>query len=140
MKPIVLKESQGKHICKICGKEEDPSNWINESEMREHKMCFNCNFWRDMLEKDSKRSSHTWCMIDGTHYVIEPDEPNSVFQGFGGAEFHIHFKDGYKVVTHNLWCQGEPNEHWRPKFPDNADFDWQWKKIGECNYLIPKDK
>ena len=30
------------------------------------------------------------------------------------------------------------SEAWKSKFPDNADFDWQWKKIGECNYLIPK--
>jgi hypothetical protein len=91
-----------------------------------------------MLEKDSKRAPHTCCMIDGTHYVIEPDEPNGAFQGLGGAEFHIRFKDGHEVVTHNLWCQGEPDEHWRPKFPDNADFDWQWKKIGNTNYLVPK--
>lgn len=96
--------------CLICGKEEDPSHWINENEMREHQMCFNCNFWRNMLEKDSKRAPHTCCMINGTHYVIEPDEPNAAFQGFGGAEFQIEFFDGTRVVTHNLWCQGEPDK------------------------------
>lgn len=126
------------YICKVCGKEENPSHWINEQEMREHQMCFSCNFWRDMLEKDSKRPPHRACMIDGTHYIIEPDDPGNYFQGFGGAEFQIEFNDGHRVVTHNLWCQGEPDEHWRPKFPDNARFEQnlKWKKIGECNYLI----
>lgn len=83
--------------CKICGTEQDPSHWTNENEMREHQMCFSCNFWRTMLEKDTKRPSHTWCMIDGTHYVIEPDDPKSHFQGFGGAKFHIRLKTDMKL-------------------------------------------
>lgn len=126
--------------CKICNKEEDTSHWINGKEMLKHQMCFNCNFWRDMLEKDSKRLPHTYCMIDGTHYVIEPDEPDATFQGFGGAKFHIRFKDGHEVITHNLWCQGEPKGYWRSQFPDTADFDWKWKNIKGNNYLIPKEK
>ena len=140
MKPIILKEPQGKHICKICGKEEDPSHWINGNEMREHQMCFSCNFWRDMLEKDYKRPPHTYCMIDGTHYVIEPDKPNTFFKGFGGAEFQIEFFDGTRIVTHNLWCQGEPNEQWRQLFPDNARFEnnLKWIDIYGTKYLVEK--
>jgi len=126
-------------VCKICGRAEDPSQYYDGPKLVEYQMCFNCNFWREMLEEDTKRPPHTYCMIDGTHYVIAPEDDSDPFRGFGGAEFHIHFKDGYKVVTHNLWCQGEPNEHWKPQFPDNADFDWQWKKIGNYNYLIPKE-
>jgi hypothetical protein len=103
-------------------------------------MCFSCNFWREILEKDAKRPPHTWCMVDGTHYVIEPDDPKATFQGFGGAEFHIYFKDGYEVVTHNLWCQGEPGEYWKDKFPNNADFDWKWQKMNEISYLVPKEE
>ena len=126
--------------CKICEKDIESYNYIDEvsKAMDTHQMCFNCNFWRQMLEEDSKRDPHTWCVINGTHYVIEPDNPNAAFQGFGGAEFQIEFNDGYKVITHNLWCQGEPNEHWREKFPDNARFErnWKWKKIGENQYLV----
>lgn len=124
--------------CKICGKEEEPSHWINEKDMLEHQMCFNCNFWRDMLEKDSKRPPYTVCMIDGTHYVIEPDEPNAAFQGFGGTEFQIEFHDGTRVITHNLWCQGEPKGYWKEKFPNNARFEnnLKWKNINGINYLI----
>lgn len=140
MKPIIVKESQGTQKCCICGKEEDPSHWINESEMRENKMCFSCNFWRETLEKDYKRPPHTWCMIDGTHYVIEPDEPNAAFKGFGGAEFQIEFFDGTRIVTHNLWCQGEPDEHWRQLFPDNARFEsnLKWIDIYGTKYLVEK--
>ena len=124
--------------CKICGKEEEPSHWINEKDMLKHQMCFNCNFWRDMLEKDSKRPPYTVCMINGTHYVIEPDEPNAAFQGFGGAEFQIEFHDGTRVITHNLWCQGEPKGYWKEKFPNNARFEnnLKWKNINGINYLI----
>ena len=125
--------------CKICGTEETPSNYINQKDMEENQLCFTCNFWREMLEKDAKRDPHTWCMIDGTHYVIEPeDDPETYFRGFGGSRFQIEFNDGTKVVTTNLWCQGEPKGYWREKFPDNARFEnnLKWKKIGECEYLV----
>lgn len=126
--------------CKICKEQFDSTQFVSDwaQQMEEHCMCHSCNFWRDMLEKDSLRPEHTWCVIDGTHYVIEPDEPNAAFQGFGGAEFQIEFNDGHKVVTHNLWCQGEPKGYWREKFPDNARFErnLKWRKIGECSYLI----
>lgn len=126
--------------CKICGAEIDSDRYVQDTkkELDEHQMCFNCNFWRDMLEKDAKRPPHTWCMINGTHYVIEPDEPGSYFQGFGGREFTIEFNDGTVVTTHNLWCQSEPGEHWKDKFPDNAKFvdNKKWQKIGNCKYLL----
>lgn len=126
--------------CKICGAEVDSDRYVEDTrkELEEHQMCFYCNFWRDMLEKDAKRPPHTWCVIDGTHYTIEPDEPGSYFQGFGGREFTIEFNDGTTVTTHNLWCQNEPGEHWKDKFPDNAKFvdNKKWQKIGNCSYLF----
>ena len=128
-------------ICKVCGQEIESSHYINGETLEENEMCFHCDFWREMLEKDSQRAPHTWCMIDGTHYVIEPeDDPETYFRGFGGDKFVIHFNDGIIVTTTNLWCQGEPDKHWIDKFPNNATFDWEWKKIGETNYLVPKDE
>lgn len=126
--------------CKICEEEMHEDDYIEDVKvaMLKHQMCFNCNFWREMLEEDAKRPPHTWCMIDGTHYIIVPDNPNSHFQGFGGREFQIEFNDGHRVVTHNLWCQGEPEGYWKDKFPNNAHFenDLKWKRIGEGIYLI----
>lgn len=123
--------------CKICGKEEDPSNWINESEMREHQMCFSCNCWRNRLEEDSKLPPHTAAMIDGTHYIIGSEDDKSYFRGFGGHRFEILFNDGTRIITTNLWCQGEPSKEWVDKFPNNAKFvdNLKWTKIGETNYL-----
>ena len=126
--------------CKICGDVMDSDNYLSDVAfaMDTHQMCFHCNFWREMLEKDAKRPSHTWCMIDGTHYVIEPDDPSSYFQGFGGAEFQIEFNDGHRVITHNLWCQGEPPKEWIDKFPNNARFErnLKWKQVGGVQALI----
>lgn len=82
-------------------------------------ICWNCHFWNEKLAiKDLPKVAR----IDGTHYVIEPDNPNAAFKGFGGAEFKIKFHDGREVVTHNLWYQGEIPKHFRDELPDNAVF------------------
>lgn len=108
--------------CKICNKEEDPENWINGDSMAEHQLCFSCEFWRTQHELDvNERGEHNWAVIDGCHYVIDPDT-DSYFQGFGGHEFHIQFNDGTIKVTKNLWHQGEIPEEWKSVFPDNAKF------------------
>lgn len=126
--------------CKICGAEENPSNFVKDRKdsLIKHQMCFSCNFWRERLEEDSNLPPHTACMIDGTHYIIGNENSKSAFRGFGGSQFQIEFNDGTKVVTTNLWCQGEPKGYWKDKFPNNARFenDLKWKKINEIEYLI----
>ena len=126
--------------CKTCGSPIESNHYIDGNVMEEHQMCFYCNFWREMLEEDSKRSPHTACMIDGTHYVIGPeDSEETYFRGFGGRKFTIEFNDGTIVTTTNLWCQGEPeDDYWKEKFPNNAKFvdNLKWKKIGDCSYLF----
>lgn len=126
--------------CKICGSTVDANNYISKCSkaMLKLQMCFRCNYWKERLEEDAKLPPHKWCMIDGTHYVIELDDPSSYFQGFGGAEFQIEFNDGHRVITHNLWCQGEPPKEWIDKFPNNARFEnnLKWKQIGGVQTLI----
>ena len=116
--------------CKICGSPVDADHYINDValKMRKHQMCFGCNFWREMLEKDAKCPPYTACMIDASSY----------FQGFGGAEFQIEFNDGHRVITHNLWCQGKPSKEWIDKFPNNARFEnnLKWKQVGGVQALI----
>ena len=128
--------------CKICGEEFDSSQYYKDTKnaMDEHQMCFSCNFWREKVEQDAQQPPHKVAIIDGVHYYIDDENIVTNFRGFGGDKFVINFKDGRKVTTTNLWCGGEISEHWKPQFPNNADFDWQWKKIGKYNYLIPKDK
>lgn len=123
--------------CIICGKEVE-EHFTNSGTLESHKMCFNCNFWREQLVRDKELiGQHKTCMIDGTHYIICDENSKSAFKGFGGAKFQIEFNDGTRVVTTNLWCQGEPTAYWKDKFPNNARFEnnLKWTKIGNCSYL-----
>lgn len=119
--------------CPKCNQEvekwdEEQTNKIGE--------CLSCRFWSEHFEDDKKLPPHTAVVIDGTHYVIGNE--SDPYKGFGGAEFQIEFFDGTRVVTHNLWCQGEPNEYWREKFPNNARFEnnLKWTDINGTQYLI----
>ena len=108
----------------------------DERSMKEHGECFECALWRERLPLVGNPNT---AIIDGTMYTIGDEDDPSPLRGFGGDKFVINFKDGRKVVTTNLWCGGTISEHWKPYFPDNADFDWNWKKIGDYNYLVPKE-
>ena len=119
--------------CPTCSQEIN--NWLDESNMKEHGECFECSLWHERL---SLLDDPGVAIIDGTLYAIGDEDDPSLFRGFGGDKFVIKFKDGREVITTNLWCGGHIPEYWRPQFPDNADFDWQWKRIGEYNYLISK--
>ena len=123
--------------CPTCNKELGTSSLYSSDErsMKEKGECFECSFWRDRLPLVGKSNI---AIIDGTFYTIDDENSKDLFRGFGGDKFVIRFKDGREVTTTNLWCGGHISEAWKSKFPNNADFDWQWKKIGECNYLIPK--
>ena len=116
--------------CKICGEEFDSSYYYKDTEkaMNEHQMCFGCNFWREKIEQDAQQPPHKVAIIDGVHYYIDDENVVSKFRGFDGNKFEIHFNDGTKVTTTNLWCQGDIPPEWRQHFPDNAKFNWKWKK------------
>jgi len=121
--------------CPTCNKELRAYG-SDERSMKENGECFECSIWRERL---SLVGNPDVAIIDGIFYTIGDEDSKNLFRGFGGDKFVINFKDGRQVTTTNLWCGGEISDHWRPQFPDNADFDWQWKKIGNCNYLVPKE-
>ena len=124
--------------CPTCGKELGANSLYSSDErsMKEKGECFECSLWRDRLPLVGNSNV---AIIDGTFYTIDDEDSKSPFRGFGGDKFVINFKDGRQVITTNLWCGGDISDAWKDKFPNNADFDWQWKKIGECNYLVPKE-
>lgn len=124
--------------CPTCGKELGASNLYSSDErsMKEKGECFVCSLWRERLSLVGKPNI---AIIDGTFYTIGDEDDPSPFRGFGGDKFVIKFKDGREVTTTNLWCGGDISDAWKSKFPNNADFDWQWKKIGNNNYLVPKE-
>jgi hypothetical protein len=124
--------------CPTCGKELGTESFISSDirSMKEHGECFECSFWRERLPLVGKPNI---AIIDGTFYTIGDENSKDPFRGFGGGKFVIHFKDGREVTTTNLWYGGHISDYWRNYFPDNADFDWQWKNIGNYDYLVPKE-
>ena len=121
-------------ICPTCNKEIG-TFVSDEHSIKEKGECFECALWRERL---SLVGNPDVAIIDGTFYTIGDENDSSPVRGFGGDKFVINFKDGRKVTTTNLWCGGNISDAWRSQFPDNADFDWHWKKIGNCNHLVPK--
>ena len=123
--------------CPTCGKELGASSLYSSDErsMKEKGECFECSLWRDRLPLVGKPNI---AIIDGTFYTIDDEDSKDPFRGFGGDKFVIRFKDGREITTTNLWCGGDISEAWKPKFPNNADFNWKWKKIGNTNCLVPK--
>ena len=102
-------------ICKVCGKEVES--------YRENDVCFSCEYWEELYKQDMQSPPHTYAIINGTHYVIgDENSKETYFRGFGGQKFKIKFFDGTEVTTTNLWYQGIPPEHFKDKFPDNAQF------------------
>ena len=119
--------------CPVCGKELKP---YEEHYLDERGECFECSLWRERL---SLIGQPDVAIIDCTFYTIGDEDSKDPFRGFGGDKFVIRFKDGREVVTTNLWCGGDISEHWKSQFPNNADFDWQWKKSAAgISYLMPK--
>ena len=117
--------------CKVCGNTDNLNRWDDKCNitkiMETENVCFNCAFW---FEKIAETNNNT-VIVNGIRYTIGDDNSTSYFKGFGGAEFNIEFFDGRKVVSHNLWCQGEIPENFRsyPELQDNARFVQNNKEI-----------
>lgn len=129
------------HYCKICGKWEENNQWVEEytKMLEKHQMCFTCNHWRQQMEDDKERGEHGWAVINGKHYVLEPDtQEDSTFKGFCGAKTRITFFDGTVVKCNNLWYQGTiPEGYWRELMPDNATIEWSDDKDKDDDDSLP---
>lgn len=113
------------HItCLECGKKEK-LRWDEKmkDKLIKRQLCFDCYFWIKYVDK----VDHPYCVrVDGSHYYIGIEHPgHSAFQGFGGKKFIIKFNDGRKIVSTNLWHQGEIPSRFRDRLPDNAKFGQQ---------------
>jgi hypothetical protein len=110
-------------ICHKCG-QQDKCSFMEPTggRMKEHKLCFNCNFWIEIIEK--YHSKGTSIIVKGSHYVDgghvqNPRDRNGL--GFAGHMWTIK-KDGKTFFTNNLWHQGTIPEHFRDVLKDNAEF------------------
>src|SRR5215469_5247227 len=149
----VLKENKMKEIkdkygnvmaepykCKICNGYEDAKRW-NHMNLPEQGICFSCHFWSEHAANAADPRS---VRIGGAHFWLGKEDPEIQFRGFGGRQFVIHFHDGRKVTTTNLWSQSEIPEVWQKVLPDNAVWGdapkCKWVKIGNMQFLSDNGK
>jgi hypothetical protein len=139
MKEPVHKDQHGNVLinpyqCRICGQFESAKRWAH-IHLPEQGICFGCHFWRGHAGNAADPAS---VRIDGHHYWIGAEDAGE-FRGFGGRPFPIHFKDGRRVRTTNLWSQGEIPAVWRKVLPDNAVWgdtpDRRWVTVGGMSWL-----
>lgn len=126
------------HDCVFCGK----PLWLGwstevEKEMVARSLCWDCLFWIHLVEVDVEDpDSAVVVERDGKriHYRICPEGGTGNFRGFGGSKFTVVFAGEYgaeirKVVTRNLWRQGEIPEAYWDLFPVNATFESSSGKV-----------
>lgn len=103
--------------CEICGKQIEKSQYYNNVICSSE--CFTKHYWLERVKnKDSKKQ----VIAKGVIYQIDSENDISSFRGFGGTKFVIHFFDGRKVFTSNLWHNGTVPDEFRDQLPDNAEF------------------
>lgn len=79
-------------------------------------------FWDEIVaDKDSKIIVDGKCYTDGG-YVEHPAWYQTL--GFDGQRHTIIFNDGRKVVTNNLWLNGDVPSEYKEVLKDNAKFVW----------------
>lgn len=107
------------------------------TEMKQFKLCFHCNFWRE------RATESDLIVIEGSAYSDGGRKPKNYrgFMGFGGREFTIECFNGKLIETNNLWHRGEVPPAWRETIPDNA----RWKVVeqtqiehGQGFYDLPR--
>lgn len=118
-----------KFICKKCGETVEITESIvsTSKEMDVQQLCFHCNYWTDIIRRDNNEDKDVFVIANGKHYIIDNENSNDYFRGFGGAKFTIKFFDGRMVKTSNLWYQGEIPERFRDELPDNATLIQGWE-------------
>ena len=103
--------------CEVCGKEIEESRFSNAVLCSSE--CFKRHYW---LERLNNQDSPTQVVIDGVVYQIGSESTYDMLKGYNGGLFLIHFFDGRKVKTTNLWHNGDIPDDLRDQFKDNAKF------------------
>jgi len=108
------------HDCHECGKPIWLC-WSHDETLIKLRECFTCNYWKNCIRNDNGVIVNH----DGkrTHYVIGSRTEPSSQNGFGGTWFTVHFLDGRKVKTCDLWCQGTIPEIFWNRLPVNATLE-----------------
>lgn len=103
--------------CEVCGKEIERSSYSDSVLCSSE--CFHDHYW---MQRVNRQDVPTQVVVNGCVYQIGDENSSSSFRGFDGRKFEIEFFDGRRVVTTNLWYNGEIPEKFRELLPDNAKF------------------
>lgn len=107
-------------MCHGCGQIDTPNYTApTGEEMQVQQICFRCNHWEQIANKQDPRN----LIIDGCIYGDGGNYPNtrSQYLGFGGHRWYIK-RDGRVWTTNNLWSGGTIPEEFRERLPNNAEF------------------
>lgn len=113
-------------VCSVCGDEHE-LRWVKalSSRLKQDRICFTCDFWKRRVEWAAEHPDES-VVVDGSAFSIRPDlspETDRWLAGMNGSKNVILFNDGRRVVSRNLWHNGEVPERWRDQLPDNAVFE-----------------
>jgi hypothetical protein len=106
------------HTCSECG-DEYKWRWTT----KHVGLCFTCNHWYTWMARSM--GNPNMYVVNGTAYTdVALREGETRGGGHGGSEFVIQCFDGRTVISRNLWCQGDIDEHWLKALPNTAEFIW----------------
>lgn len=108
--------------CKECGDRENPEKYAVDTcnRMSERSLCWTCLYWTDVVER-YLIADPALTVINGVVYSIGQEDGTKP-QGFGGIRYKIHYFNGKRRVTTNLWHIEPVPERFRGRLKDNASF------------------
>lgn len=125
-----------KETCTICGREDDPQDYISspiKKLMIENHCCFHCAYWFNR-PKENLNGNLVPVIVNREHWSFRMGEGNpyakvSFNKSIPIGEYkYILFEDGRLVIVTQLRFQGNIPEYFERVLPNNAVF------ISEAEY------
>lgn len=114
----VFEGSDGRFYFAASGRPDECTSAYPDIEGGRRSLALAREFWAD---KVSVKDEPTTVRVEGHHYRIAPEAQRGM-RGFDGAKWTIEFLDGRRVVSTNLWSNGDIPAALRELLPDNARF------------------
>lgn len=103
-------------LCKECGERQQATySEPTKSKMVEYELCFHCLFWTEFVWAKDDPKNVRW---RHHHYTIGEEDAKGE-RGNYGRKYAVYFQ-GRRVITTNLWHQGEIPERFWDRLPDNC--------------------
>lgn len=128
-----------KETCIICGREDDPQDYISspiQKLMVENHCCFHCAYWFNR-PKENLNGDLVPVIVNGEHWSFRRGEGNpyakvTFSRYIPIGEYHyILFEDGRLITVTQLRFQGNIPEYFKKILPNNAIFinESEYKQI-----------